>query len=504
MRALHSFEGRSVTGLLQARARLSHDQPFLLFAPFEGDTRTWTYEQFARDVARVAGGLARRGVERGDRVVVFADNCPESLLTFFACAWLGAVCVPVNAALTAPELTSLVERTSAVGIVTQPSLADTAARAAGAAWIVVSETGDMLLATPPPPAHVDASDPVAILFTSGTTARPKGVVWTHANVLMGAKLSALQEGLCADDRHLVFLPLFHVVALTWSILPTMWAGGSAVLQPKFSASRFWDAALRHRCTWASMVPPCTAMLAHQAVPPSHGFRMWGHAFASPDYEQRFGVPRLLGWWGMTEVITQGIVGDLAFPQAPGTIGRPSVGYDLAVVDDDGRPVETDSPGELRIRGVRGVSLFAEYLDDPQATRDAFDEHGYFRTGDRVRVLRDGTIQFVDRMKDVIRVGGESVAAPEVECVIASVDGVREVAVVARRDAVLGEVPVAFVLADDPNRCSQTLADQVLDACRATLAKFKLPREVVFVDEFPRVSIGKISKAALRHRLEGDR
>jgi crotonobetaine/carnitine-CoA ligase len=362
-----------------------------------------------------------------------------------------------------------------------------------------ADSFDALLADPASPVAVDAAAPVSVLFTSGTTARPKGVVWTNANVLWGAKLGAMQEGLREDDVHLVFLPLFHVVALTWSILPTMWVGGSAVLQPRFSATRFWTAALEHRCTWASMVPFCTAVLARQPVPESHAFRMWGHAVYSPDYEALFRV-KLLGWWGMTEIVTQGVVGDAALVQTTGTIGRPSVGYDVAVVDDAGRPVSRCEAGELRIRGERGVSLFLEYFGDTDATAQAFDEHGYFRTGDRVLVRDDGTIQFVDRLKDVIKVGGENVAAPEVERVIVAVEGVREAAVVAMRDSVLGEVPVAFVLPDDSRRGSVELADEVLGACRRALAKFKVPREVVLVDDFPRVAIGKIAKAELRKRL----
>jgi crotonobetaine/carnitine-CoA ligase len=458
-------------------------------------------------------------VGAGDRVLVLLENCPEALLVFFACAWRGAQCVPVNAASTAAELTYVVDKTQAAGIVTQPALLPVARAACGRAWLVVTETDAgrppaasveadavqtqafaSLLAEPLPPAEVDPSTPAAVLFTSGTTARPKGVVWTHANVLWGAKMGALQEGLRATDVHLVFLPLFHVVALTWSVLPTMWAGGSLVLQPRFSASRFWDTALAHRCTWSSMVPFCTAVLATLPVPAAHSFRMWGHAVYAPDHETLFRV-RLLGWWGMTELVTHGIVGDPALPQSALTIGRPSVAYPVRVLDASGAPSRVGETGELRIRGEPGVSIFLEYLGDPQATRAAFDEDGFFRTGDRVVVQEDGAIRFVDRAKDVIKVGGENVAAPEVERVIAGVEGVQEVAVVAGPDPILGEVPVAFVTLRDAACGHAALADEVLDRCRRELAGFKVPREVVIIDAFPRVSIGKISKAELRRRLQ---
>lgn len=513
IRPLHPFERQTVAGLLETRAALSPDATFLVWAPFEGPGKRWTYRAFADDVARVAGGFARLGVTRGDHVVLLLENCPEAVLAFFACAWLGAVCVPVNAASTAAELAYFVERTQAVALVTQPKLIDVARAAAAARPVIVaSDAGGepqgaaeiafaSLLREAVPRAHVDTLAAACVLFTSGTTARPKGVVWTQANVLWAAKIGALQEGLRGDDVHLVFLPLFHVVGLAWSILPTLWAGGSAVLQPKFSASRFWDAAIAHGCTWASMVPFCTAVLAKHPVPQHHRFRMWGHAVFSSDYERRFGVA-LLGWWGMTEMVSQGVVGEPGFPQVPGSIGRPSAAYNVVVRDDTGRAVAPGESGELRIRGTRGVSLFLEYLGDPDATRAAFDEDGYFRTGDRVTLRDDGTLQFVDRLKDVIKVGGESVAAPEVERVIAAVPGVQEVAVVAKGDRELGEVPIAFVRADASSRSAQDLASAVLNACRRELAKFKVPRDVILVDDFPRVAIGKIAKARLRSRLAG--
>jgi carnitine-CoA ligase len=521
MTPLHAFEGQSLAGLLAARCEATPEAPLLTWAPFDAPPEHWTYARFADDAARLAGGLAARGIGAGQRVLLLLENAPEVLLAWFACAWRGAVCVPANAAATAAELQSLLERTGAAALLTQPRLLPLAQQAcamlAQPPWLAVtaSDAGAVvqdpvprgvlpfqsLRAEPVPRVPVAASAPAGILFTSGTTARPKGVVWTHANLLWAARLGAQQERLRGEKRQQSFLPLFHVVGLGWSVLPSIWAGGSVVLQPRFSASRFWEAALAHRCTWASMVPFCTAVLARQPVPAQHSFRTWGHAVYEPAYERLFGV-RLLGWWGMTEVLTQGLVGDEAQPQTPQTIGRPSTGYAVTVVDDAGRPVAPGTPGELRIRGERGVALFLEYLDDPQATAEAFDPEGFFRTGDRVLVREDGSIQFVDRIKDVIKVGGENVAAPEVERVVAAVPGVREVAVVARLDAVLGEVPVAFVRPDEGHAGGTALADAVLAACQGQLARFKRPQAVFLVDDFPRVAIGKIAKAELRRRLQG--
>jgi crotonobetaine/carnitine-CoA ligase len=207
---------------------------------------------------------------------------------------------------------------------------------------------------------------------------------------------------------------------------------------------------------------------------------------------------MLGWWGMTEVITQGIVGDLYGPQRPRTIGRPSTGLQAKVVDDAGEAVPPGGTGNLLVKGVRGVSLFAEYYGNPQATAEAFDADGYFRTGDRVQLHEDGWIQFADRAKDMIKVGGEGVSGAEIERTILAVAGVKETAVVAKADAAYGEVAVAFVVLkeDAPGDTAQSIETH----CRASLAKFKVPREIIITDSIRTGTLGKISKAELRQRL----
>ncbi len=335
------------------------------------------------------------------------------------------------------------------------------------------------------------------MFTSGTTSRSKGVLWTHANALWGARLGALQQGLRGEDVYQVCLPLFHVVALSWSIFPALWAGASVLLQPRFSASRYWPAALAHGATVASHVHFTAGVLAQQPVPAGHRFRLWGNSIWLPEQRAHFGIP-IIGWWGMTEVISQGIVGDPQAPQDPRTIGRPSLGYRIKVVDDAGLPVPPGTPGNLLLGGVPGLSLFAAYWNDPQATAAAFDAAGWFITGDRVIVHADGAIRFAERAKDVLKVGGEGVSAAEIERVVLEVRGVRECAVVGRPDASYGEVAVAFVTlhADAPD----DVPARAIEHCRASLARFKVPREVRVIEEMPRVSIGKIGKGELRKRL----
>jgi carnitine-CoA ligase len=184
-----------------------------------------------------------------------------------------------------------------------------------------------------------------------------------------------------------------------------------------------------------------------------------------------------------------------------SIGRAASEYAIRVTDDDGAPTQVGGTGNLLIQGVPGLSLFAEYLHNEKATRESFDEHSYFVTGDRVTLLENGFMKFGDRAKDMLKVGGENVAASEIEQVIAVVPGVREAAVVAKKHPMLDEVPVVFII---PHAgvagAPPDLHDTVMAACRNALADFKVPREIRFVDEMPRSTLEKVAKAELRKLL----
>jgi carnitine-CoA ligase len=314
--------------------------------------------------------------------------------------------------------------------------------------------------------------------------------------LWGGKIGAAHTGLAASDIFLVHLPLYHVIALSYGVLSTLWVGGTVVLLPRFSASRFWPISVAEKCTWSAMVPFCVRALAEQDVPASHNYRAWGNAYWSADLEKRYNIS-ILGWWGMTEIITHGIVGDVGRPGHPAAIGRPAPEYDVAIRRDDGSPIEVGETGHLFLRGRRGVSIFAGYLDDPNATADSFDESGFFKTGDLVTLHPDGFVQFADRAKDMLKVGGENVSASEIERVIQSVAGVRETAVVGRKHPMLQEVAVAYVVAASGG--SDALREEIVKTCRTRLAEFKVPSGVHFLDELPRGLTEKVSKVELRRR-----
>jgi len=228
-------------------------------------------------------------------------------------------------------------------------------------------------------------------------------------------------------------------------------------------------------------------------PPQHYFRFWALLSQIPSVYERWGVP-FISWYGMTETITQNIHSFLGFDTPIGAIGHPAHEYEVAVRSEKREDVEPGEIGGLWIRGIPGLSLFLEYLNNPEATDAAFDEDGWFNTGDEVRADLTGNIYFVSRARDMLRVGEENVAALEIESVINRVSGVIECAVIGRPDEMLEEVPVAFVVALEP---SPELEARILAHCRDVLAKFKHPKEIRFISELPKGLLDKTLKRELR-------
>lgn len=503
----HPFLGTDLWRLLERKATECADQTFMTWQPFTGDTATWTYDELHAQVRAVAAGMQGRGVGEGDRVLIHLENCPEFLIAWFACAAIHAIAVTTNARSSEDELRYYVADSGAIAAITQPTFADVVAAAGpDLAWTAV--TGDEVVpgsitfdelagdgatvALPVP----DPSAPLSIQYTSGTTSRPKGVLWTHANGLWAARTSAVHQGLRDDDVHLVYMPLFHTNALAYSVLPSLWAGSRFVLVPKWSTSRFWEISVRHECTWVSMMPLSIRAVGTTTAPARHSYRAMGGPSAPPAL-QDLGV-EAIAWWGMTETVSQGLLSVGPPSGIEGDIGRVAPEYEVRVTRPDGSAVRPGETGELGIRGVRGISMFAQYWNNPDATQASFDDNGWFATGDLVRLNQEGTFSFVDRAKDMLRVGSENVAASEIERVVLEALGGGEAAVVGRPDDTLDEVPVVFVCTSrqDPRR-EPDLEDRVLEACRSQLADFKVPRAVHVVRALPRTTISKVNKRELR-------
>lgn len=513
---IQSMQGTDIPWMLDQWVQRTPDKPCVIWEPFSGESRTLTYANIQDQARRLATGLYQRGVRAGDFVIVHLDNSPEFVIAWYACAELGAVAVSTNTRSVARDLSYFSDHTQAVCAITQPAFArlvhdscpklkfvavtdndcGEAADAPGDLDFVPFEellTAEGVL----PTLEVDPMRNLSVQFTSGTTSRPKAVLWTHANGLWAGKISAVHMRLRQDDTTLVFLPLFHTNAQGYSMLATHWSGGTIVLQPKFSASRFWELSLRHRVTWCSIIPFVFKALAKQSVP-DHHYKFWGTGAHIDAIISHFGV-KMIGWWGMTETLTQGIVTDMDHPGPDGTMGRVAPEYEIQIRREDGTLAGPGEKGLLFIRGVRGVSLFKEYYGHPEANKNAFDADGWFDTGDLIRMDEAGWLFFSDRDKDMLKVGAENVAASEIESVIVQAGLVEECAVVAQKHFMLDEVPVAFVIPKDSGN-TDTLVEDIIRCCRENLADFKIVYAVHIVETLPRSTLEKVAKNELRARL----
>ena len=496
---LHPFVGMDLPALLRRVVADHGDRPFLIWEPFDGEPQRWTYAEAWRDIRRIAVGLKARGVGPRDAVILHLENSPESVLAWLACGLIGAVGVTTNARSAGEELAYFAHKSGAVGIITQPQFETLAEENVLVGWRVIVPPGEgaSLIGADGelPERPSDPAAPFSVQFTSGTTARPKGVIWTHANGLWGSMVNARHFGLTKDDISYVAFPLFHTVAQAWQTLASIWVGASIVVQPKFSAGRFWDVVARNRCTWGTAGSFVRNAIVDQPVP-DHHFRFMIAGNEKPA-EHNWRARGVMGH-GMTELITQSVFCDTVGPVDEGTMGRPAPEYQLAIRTPEGGPTPIGETGELHVKGVRGLSVFAEYLDDPDATAESFTEDGFFRTGDLVQMRPDGAMMFVSRLKDMLKVGGENVAASEIEAIVRLVPGVEDVAVVGQPHAMLAETAFAFVIASPD--APADLAEQIVAACRRSLADFKVPRGVRLVDEFPRSLAEKVQKAKLRELL----
>jgi len=510
------MHGQDIPQLLAHWAEHKPDHAALVWAPRAGDARRWTYAELLADVHRLAAGLDARGIAKGDKILIHSENCPEMVLAWLACAALGAVAVTTNTKSVGAEVTYFAEHTGAVAAITQPQYATMVAAAAPALkWIVVTDDNSGEPATEEEAAHgLDTFDtlfgngeawaprapepmlPFGIMFTSGTTSRPKAVVHTHANAIWASRTGARNIDLGPDDRYLIYLPFFHVNAQSWSLFSVLGVGATAVLMPKWSQSRFWPMIVEHGVTHISVMPFVMGALGDPNKPVDHTLRVGVFGLIMPDLDRMFGID-VYAAYGMTETVTHCITGKSRERLPFRSMGHVTPGYEIAVVDKEtGELCAEGETGELWLRGTRGIQLFLEYYDNDEANAKAFED-GWFKTGDMVKMGAGGNVFYQERDKDLLKVGGENVSAKEVEELIVAHPAVQAVAVVGKEHEFLSEVVVAFVIKAPGDHDDAVVSAEIIETCRQNLATFKVPRAVYFVDEFPTGTLEKILKNELR-------
>jgi crotonobetaine/carnitine-CoA ligase len=503
--------------LLLQRARTSGDRTFLVFEDASGNVIERTYAETYRRAERASGTFSSMGAAEGDVVHVHLSNCPEFFDCWFGAALMGAVVVPTNPLLTADELAFVLGHARARLTVTEPSLLDTLLDARSSRVLVARADGESLsrngiqsfeaamdAADTPPSGSVGPGprDVAAIMYTSGTTDRPKGVCVTHANYLFVGEVVAQHLRMQPDDRMMIALPLFHANAQYYCTMSALVTGASIAVAERFSASSWSQQVARHSATLASLfAAPIRMILAQEPQAVDKQNRLRAVIFSQnvteeqlAEFEDRFGCP-LLQLYGMTETVAPPTLNPLYGDRRNMSIGRPTLPASLRIVGEDGRDVPTGVVGQLLVQGVSGVTLMAGYLDDPEATREALRD-GWLHTGDNVRADKDGYLHFVDRGKDMIKRGGENISAGEVESVINDHPAVFDCAVIGVPDSMRDEAVKAFVVRAEGAQISDA---ELTEWCAVRLAKFKVPSAFEFVEALPRTSVGKIQKERLRQR-----
>ncbi|WP_405514771.1 acyl-CoA synthetase [Streptomyces canus] len=476
-------------------------------ALIHGDT-TFTYAELHTRVTRLAHALRARGIRRGDRVAYLGPNHPSYLETLFAAGSLGAVFVPLNTRLAGPEIGYQLSDSGARALVYGPSHAGLVAGLPGSTdvrtYVEVGTEYEQLLAesaAEPIDEPVTADDTCIIMYTSGTTGRPKGAMLTHGNLTWNAINVLVDTDLISDERALVSAPLFHTAGLNMLTLPVLLKGGTCVLVEAFEPNATFDLIEQHRITFMFGVPTMFEQVARHprwADADLSSLRILtcgGSPVSTPliaAYQER-GLTFLQGY-GMTEASpgTLFLDAEHAIGKA-GSAGVPHFFSDVRVVRPDLAPVDVGETGEVVLRGPH---VMPGYWGLPEETAASFAD-GWFRSGDAARVDEDGYVFIVDRIKDMIISGGENIYPAEIEDLLLGHPDIAECAVIGVPDDKWGEVPRAVVV---PREGATPDPDEVLASLAGRLAKYKIPKSVVIADGLPRTASGKLLKSRVRKRF----
>jgi malonyl-CoA/methylmalonyl-CoA synthetase len=469
----------------------------------------YSYRELDRRSAQYADALRRRGIQPGDRVLAQVEKSPENLFCYLGCLRAGVVYIPLNPAYQQGELAHFVQDSDPALFICDPDREAEIARL-GADHRFGIETLDLqgrgtlyersLTAAGQFDTAASAVDDTAvILYTSGTTGKPKGAMLTHGNLAANGEALRRIWGFSADDVLLHLLPLYHVHGLFFASHCALLSAAGMILLPKFSVE-YVEQYLPASTVMMGVPTYYTRLLADARFTKElcRNTRLFicGSAplleqtFA--EFQQRTGE-YILERYGMTET---GIntSNPLAGPRKPGTVGLPLPGVEARIVDDADRPLGADIIGHIQ---VRGANVFKGYWNNPGKTAEDFTADGFFRTGDTGYLDADGYVTICGRAKDLIITGGLNVYPKEIELLLDGMEGVIESAVIGLPHHDYGEAVTAVVCKREGADLSET---QIIDALRSTIAHYKAPKKVFFIDELPRNGMAKVQKNVLRERF----
>ncbi|HEY8225884.1 MAG TPA: long-chain fatty acid--CoA ligase [Pyrinomonadaceae bacterium] len=474
----------------------------------EGDGRRFTYREFDTLVNRVAIMLSELGVKKGDVVCLLLPNSIEYIIGYFACWKIGAIAGPVNSLLKPHEMTFILFNSEAKALLVnsafEPAI-DEIRSALPALQSVITfddvEEATSEFASEPALRDVplEADDEAIIIYTSGTTGKPKGCLLTHGNLIANAHQISDWLRFTPADRLLTIMPLFHMNAVSVTTMSALYAGGSTVVSPKFSASRFWQIISDYQVTSFGSVATMLSMLLStypEGVPEGLKtdqlrFAMCGSAPVPAEvlrsFEEKFNCLVIEGY-GLSESTCRSTFNPPDHRRRPGSCGLP-IGNEMRVVDDSDREVPDGSLGEIVLRGE---NILKGYYKNPDATATAF-QNGWFHTGDIGYRDNDGFYYIVDRKSDMIIRGGENIYPREIDEVLYQHPAIASAATVGVPDELYGEEVTAFVVL---KAGAQVTEAEIVNFCRGQLADYKCPKTVRFVEEIPKGPTGKLLKREL--------
>jgi acyl-CoA synthetase (AMP-forming)/AMP-acid ligase II len=523
-----TMRAATVAAAFAESVALYPDHPFLSVLPetaniYGIEAGEISYAALSAQVTPLRDAYRAAGYGHGHRVGILVNNRPIFFLHWLALNGLGVSLVPVNPDLRSAELEYLIGHSDLVAIVAlterHQSLTAAASAIGRTVPVVAPEAPPAPIAVAPPMAGPpDADTECALLYSSGTTGRPKGCVLPNEYFLEAGRWYSSTGGLMTirpgEERMLTPLPMFHMNAMACSTMAMMVTGGCLIALDRFHPTSWWASVRDSRASivhYLGVMPPMLMAAPESPTDRAHdvrfGFGAGVDRALHPRFEARFGFP-LIEAWAMTETGNGAVIAASTEPRHVGTscVGRPQPQVETRIIREDGTLAAIDEPGELLVRhagGAPGFGFFRRYLKDDEATAAAW-AGGWFHTGDVVRQGDDGSIYFVDRKKNVIRRSGENISAVEVESVLMQHKAIRQVAVAATPDALRGDEVFACVVAATPATTAaerDALAQDIVAWCLDRLAYDKAPGYVAFVDALPLTSTQKIQRGELKALVE---
>ena len=515
------------------------DRSFMTFQNRVGGVFEYTYSEFDEDVNRIANVFLSLNVKKGDYVAIQLHSSPEFLMCLLGLAKIGAIVVPVNEQYLEDEAAYILNDVQASCVVIEPLFYDTYQNLIEGGMrfpkgLLVARTGsdspafDLdFSAMSSSPSEVregeqgifdfwsmrcaestalkeevplDSNDPVQIMYTSGTTSKPKGVILTHANMVFSGIYGDWEVSMRGSDRVLSSMPACHSNFQLAALMPVITAGATIIIIEKFSASRFWKQVRHYRATVIQMVAMMLRTVMLQPLDPDekdHCVREVLYFISITDeeknaFEKRFNA-RIMNTYGSTEsigwVLTDPPVGERNWP----SVGRAGLGYEVRIADADDHELPHGEVGEIQVKGVRGRSIMLGYLNRPEASAETFSSDGWLKTGDQGYQDDSGWFFFVDRQSNMVKRVGENISTTEIEDILTQHPAIAEAAVIGVPDPIRDQAIKAFVSFNAG--CSLTV-EELEDYCCTHMAAFKVPSFYEIVDGFPRTCSMKIEKKLL--------